>query len=98
VCVCGLCVCVVPHSAAGVCIDLAVPAHPNAMENGEDFAASGDKLDESPTTDSGSTTAASDNSSEHSAASLEMTSLLHTHSAAQLLNNPVTPPRTVPTG
>jgi len=68
------------------------------MENGEDFAASGDKQDESPTTDSGSSTAPSDNTSEDSAQSLEMTSLLHTHSAAQLLNNPVSPPRTVPTG
>jgi len=79
-------------SAAGVCIDLAV--HPNAViENGEDFAASGDKLgDESPT-DSGSSTSPSDNMSEDSAPSLEMNALLHTtHSAAQLLNEPVAPP------
>lgn len=83
--------------AAGVCIDLAV--HPVALENGEDLAASGDKLDESPT-DSASSTAPSDSTSEDSVApsSLELNSLLHTHSAAQFLNHTAPPPRSVPTG
>jgi len=71
---------------------------PNSIEKGEDFAALGDKLEES-TMDSGSTNSPSDDTSEDSAAAVEMSSLLHTHSAEQLLSNPVSPPpRSVPTG
>jgi len=91
----GVRVCCVVLKAAGVCINLAV--HPNAIEKGEDFAASGDKLDESPT-DSGSSTSPSDNTSEESAPTMEMSSLLYTHSSAQLINDPVTPSRSIPTG
>ena len=100
-----MCVCVlsVATLAASVCIDLAVnrmqPS--SAIEKGEDFAlAAGDKLDESPT-DSGSSTSPSDNTSEDSAPppEMEMNSLLHPHSsAAELLSNPVSPPRTITTG
>jgi len=70
--------------------------HPNAIEKGEDFAACGDKLDESPT-DSGSSTTPSDNTSEDSAPSMEMNSLLHTHSSAQLIHDPLPPPRSITT-
>jgi len=88
--------------AASVCIDLAVhKMQPSAVEKGEDFAlAAGDKLDESPT-DSGSSTSPSDNTSEDSAPppEVEMSCLLHPHSsAAELLSNPVLPPRTITTG
>lgn len=76
---------------------------PSAIEKGEDFAlAAGDKLnDESPTDSASSTSSPSDNTSEDSgpAPEMEMNCLLHPHSsAAELLSNPVSPPRSLTTG
>lgn len=98
-----VCVLYAASLAASVCIDLAVnKMQPSsAVEKGEEFAlAAGDKLDESPT-DSGSSTSPSDNTSEDSAPppEMEMSCLLRPHSsAAELLGNPVSPPRTITTG
>jgi len=85
-------------TAAGVCINLAVSG--SSIEKGnDDFAASGDKLTDSESpTDSASSGAPSDNTSEDSAPPMEMSSLLHTHSSAQLINDPLTPSRSIPTG
>jgi len=90
--------------AASVCIDLAVHnIQPSTIELGEDFAAlaGGGKLDESPTDSASSTSSPSDNTSEDSASApeVEMNCLLNPHSsAAELMSNPVSPPRSITTG